>query len=482
MNWLDDTSSSESGSDVPDDWLTGFSGAQVVVDAPCAEEEMAEASEEDDEGEFLATTATVSSGVIRDIPGYYYDPITGNYYRDTSESRARGREQAVASSKPPPVVAQVPASLFRGLRDRERGQRSEVLRDALPSYLSAARPLAPGVGLKEVFGMYYEAQAEGAGRLSVAGTSSYGGCYSATYQVHQSHPHTQWQLGQQSISELDAAARVTWLETRSPYGVGSQFIFESVLGGGGAAGYLQVSYERDEESDDAGTREIFVTQALREGSMWCFALHPRMFTGGREDALLGLGGSKKAYLYDLNTQRITQTLNTNGSDVLHQQFSGDVLVSGLRDGRVRCHDIRLPSRDTGGVVFNTGSSVCWTHLLSGGQDLVACSMDGSALLLDLRRGERPKQRFLGHDNSHSMLRGCVDNRERFLFAGGEDGVVRAWCLRSARLLMANSSLLSLGAGTPQVLSWLPEGPSLVVGTKNGAFSMDVAGAVARAGT
>jgi WD40 repeat protein len=128
-------------------------------------------------------------------------------------------------------------------------------------------------------------------------------------------------------------------------------------------------------------------------------------------------------------------------------------------------------------MYDTKSSVCWTRLLNGGQDLLVCSMDGSIQIFDIRRETRRKQHFDGHDNSHTVLRGCVDDQERFLFAGGQDGIMRAWSLRTSHLLMANKSLISERVGTPRVLSWLPEGPSLVIGTENGAFAMDVAGSV-----
>lgn len=53
---------------------------------------------------------------------------------------------------------------------------------------------------------------------------------------------------------------------------------------------------------------------------------------------------------------------------------------------------------------------------------------------DVRTGS-PTLEIFGHRNSRSLLNATADKKKQFLFAGGEDGFVRAWDLRSGDILL-----------------------------------------------
>jgi WD40 repeat protein len=73
-------------------------------------------------------------------------------------------------------------------------------------------------------------------------------------------------------------------------------------------------------------------------------------------------------------------------------------------------------------------------------------------LWDLRLASKPLvvSEFAGHVNAHSALKPCTDSADSVLYAGGADGRVRAWSLRTAHLLaelpvMSEGETASAGA-------------------------------------
>ncbi|GAB2248442.1 hypothetical protein Droror1_Dr00008324, partial [Drosera rotundifolia] len=70
------------------------------------------------------------------------------------------------------------------------------------------------------------------------------------------------------------------------------------------------------------------------------------------------------------------------------------------------------------------------------QYFLASSMDGSIKLYDNRQIQHGAvQSYEGHVNSHTRIQLAIDQYERFVASGGEDGKVRTWSIKSGELLL-----------------------------------------------
>jgi WD40 repeat protein len=199
--------------------------------------------------------------------------------------------------------------------------------------------------------------------------------------------------------------------------------------------------------------------------------------GGR---LASLGTSSGPRIVDLEQMGPSRLFHSS-SDVLSQQFesSGNVLLSGFRNGVISTIDLRLPlpqscaTRRRGALRFDNGrgrrrqgrgqrdlgldkyycshsrtmqmnSAVCSLKLLRSCEwYLLASAMNGDIQQWDRRFVEKGAVRtYEGHCNSHTMLQLGVDPTERLFASGGEDSVVRIWSLASGRLLQETGGLNS----------------------------------------
>jgi hypothetical protein len=211
---------------------------------------------------------------------------------------------------------------------------------------------------------------------------------------------------------------------------------------------------------------------VAHSSVWSFALASDFARSGR----VAVGASNHALLFDVERARrsgdggaqplrATQTrfISSGKSDVFHSLFVDDdrTLLFGSRDGRIRAWDLRAPGSHVATITASAAttssssssssqsapnrvaplrcaSSICWfaqPHS-SGGGDLadgdahllVVTTMNHGVQLWDRRRSDRAVLDFAGHSNGHHMLRATLNEGGTHLFAGGEDGRVRAWCV------------------------------------------------------
>lgn len=215
---------------------------------------------------------------------------------------------------------------------------------------------------------------------------------------------------------------------------------------------------------------------VAHSSVWSFALASDFARSGR----VAVGASNHALLFDVERARRsgdcgaqplrathTRFISSGKSDVFHSLFLDDdqTLLFGSRDGRIRAWDLRAPGSHVATMTASStaasllssqssasssvsapnrvaplrcASSICWfaqPHSSSGGDRsdgdahlLVVTTMNHGVQLWDRRRADRAVLDFAGHANGHHMLRATLNESGTHLFAGGEDGRVRAWCV------------------------------------------------------
>ncbi|KAF9645783.1 hypothetical protein BDM02DRAFT_408804 [Thelephora ganbajun] len=146
---------------------------------------------------------------------------------------------------------------------------------------------------------------------------------------------------------------------------------------------------------------------------------------------------KGVFIPDVNASAGFHVLDTF-SDVLAIYQEPNLVYTGARSGTIMRWDTRTWSHNQKPFLSNRYKSTSITHLRTIGQDqLLVGSMDGRLELFDLRSPleSTPVTSFLGHVNSYSQkLPFAVDPSERFIFAAGQDKVIRAWSVLNGQLL------------------------------------------------
>lgn len=254
---------------------------------------------------------------------------------------------------------------------------------------------------------------------------------------------------------------------------------ESLLGGARADG-CAVLRTLCTRTGDLQERARF---SVPHASAWSVALAD----ANEHLRLLALGASRQALVYDVSRGgggggggrgRSTAAsplvrISTGKSDVFHCAFADDArtLLLGARDGHVRQWDLRAPPRsqradgdDDGDQDMSSSSSsssssiaslshfrpptlhcasaVCWfVHPRGVEHHLVVACMDSRLQLFDRRIAHRgtltsgghrhqqknaPLLEFAAHSNRHQLLRCALSAAGDVVWAGGDDGRVRAW--------------------------------------------------------
>ncbi|KAJ3922389.1 hypothetical protein F5877DRAFT_33868 [Lentinula edodes] len=169
-----------------------------------------------------------------------------------------------------------------------------------------------------------------------------------------------------------------------------------------------------------------------------------------QDNALILGAKGKAvYIPDIDISGSVQHLsNPQNSDVFALDRDENLIYTGLRNGSIIRHDLRVsPNKHDGQLLFNSRftpsknstspSPVLYLKLVKDSQLLVS-RMNGELCTYDTRFPvhSTPSQIFTGHRNSGI----CIDPMHEFLFAAGEDRCIRGWSLRTGKALHGNSSV------------------------------------------
>lgn len=159
--------------------------------------------------------------------------------------------------------------------------------------------------------------------------------------------------------------------------------------------------------------------------------------------------SKGIYVPDVNSSVGFRILDTS-SDVLAIYQEPNLIYTGTRSGSVVRWDIRARSHNQSPLLSNRYKSSSITHLRTIGQSrLLVSSIDGRLELFDLRFPieSAPVTSFLGHVNKYShKLPLAVDPSERFIFAAGQDNVIRAWSVQNGKLLRGPDAEIVTGDG------------------------------------
>ncbi|KAJ3878688.1 hypothetical protein F5051DRAFT_372419 [Lentinula edodes] len=182
-----------------------------------------------------------------------------------------------------------------------------------------------------------------------------------------------------------------------------------------------------------------------------------------QDNALILGAKGKAvYIPNIDISGSVQHLsNPQNSDVFALDRDENLIYTGLRNGSIIRHDLRVSSnKHDGQLLFHSRftpskkstspSPVLYLKLVKDSQLLVS-RMNGELCTYDTRFPvhSTPSQIFTGHRNSVTQKLGiCIDPMHEFLFAAGEDRCIRGWSLRTGKALHGISSVaVSVPAST-----------------------------------
>jgi len=156
----------------------------------------------------------------------------------------------------------------------------------------------------------------------------------------------------------------------------------------------------------------------------------------RSSLALGMHG-KGIFIPDVNASVGFRILDTF-SDVLAIYQQPNLVWAGTRSGTIIKWDTRTWSHNQKPFLSNRYKANPITHLRAIGLDqLLVGRMDGRLELFDLRNPieSAPVISFAGHVNSYSTkLAFAVDPSERFIFAVGQDDVIRAWSVLNGQRL------------------------------------------------
>ena len=263
-------------------------------------------------------------------------------------------------------------------------------------------------------------------------------------------------------------------------------IFTSYFGGPGRPGGVARRTWRlsDRVRDDWWASLENVDQGFRcinRGSVFDAAVSPEYGTAGT--SCVALGTSKGVSLFDFSAGKWLPP-PFSGAAVLSCDYhcSGELFV-GTRRGFAGAIDPRVRRNRPN---CRVGSAITWVSAIgrdksSRPNTFVTAGVGGSAALWDRRSPRSSVREYRGHINSMSLgIKGCLDERNCFLFLGGEDGLVRTWNLGSGVLVSAQSlrrpNLLNGAGGAAQrvvgsQLAWCREAQTLLVGTQCGLLQL-----------
>jgi len=385
-------------------------------------------------------TPTATSGSVKEIPGYYYDPRLNRYFKKDPLRPQPAHTLPLCSPTPatpaPPARRRpgVPRAQDTFLYGRERGLLSpaafrrhsiqrlashwQPLRYERPATNTSHDPLDSmcvkeialnqehsllllelegGLCTLEACGLKCNKEERGGGDLSMMFFNS-----------------RLWHRLSSPISSL------SW----APASSGGQpplFVI-GTLGGHSRPGSADVY-------DIRFTRQASLT--LTKGSLWCTEWKPQC-------THVALGISQGALLFDITTSKFTRML-TGKSDVLAQCFepTGNILFNASRDGKVRGVDLRADPKEARDgshhPILYDSSPVCCVRSLSDGNYLMTSSFGGKLQRWD-RRLTRPVMSFKEHSNQFSLLSFTVVGDYSLVLAGGDDKLLRVWDLKSGHLL------------------------------------------------
>lgn len=201
----------------------------------------------------------------------------------------------------------------------------------------------------------------------------------------------------------------------SPIAVEPPFVSCTTWGGDGAPGALKIV---------GIDSRLCKKHILRRGSAWCHEWQPHHPTH------VSIGTEQCALWLNIDSHQCTR-IPTGKSDVFFQQFdrSGQTLLNGSRDGRVRTFDLRqspnmISKSFSHAPVMSHVQSISCMHLLRDETKLLVASVDGVIQLWDRRVSKILKKWVFS--NKHSLFRFSVDPAEKYLSLVGGDGVLSVW--------------------------------------------------------
>lgn len=151
-----------------------------------------------------------------------------------------------------------------------------------------------------------------------------------------------------------------------------------------------------------------------------------------------VGMERCALISDVLYQRNFK-VSSGSRNVIASGFSksGTNLLLGRRNANMTKLDLRLRTDHVCGEFFDS-HSVCSIKQMSIRENLVLTqSFQGKLNLWDVRNMEQPVFVLAGHHNTSHKLPWTIDPNEQFIFAVGEDCIIRGWSLNEEGRLLCS---------------------------------------------
>lgn len=188
-----------------------------------------------------------------------------------------------------------------------------------------------------------------------------------------------------------------------------------------------VDHLTKEEGKESMTSPIYNAEWSTKEPIWSCAFDSNQMR-------IGIGMEKCATIYDVLSEESFK-VSSGSRNVIAQQYSkeGNLLYLGRRNANISFLDLRMSNNHKIGE-FTDSNSTCFIYRLEKQLNFILTdNFDGTIKLWDVR-AQKCILNFEGHKNRSHKVPCFVDDKERFIFAVGEDNIARGWSLNSGELL------------------------------------------------
>ncbi|KAL7075916.1 hypothetical protein ACQ4LE_004413 [Meloidogyne hapla] len=189
-----------------------------------------------------------------------------------------------------------------------------------------------------------------------------------------------------------------------------------------------IEFNLSEEGRESMSSPIYNSEWTSTEPIWslCFNSHHMKICVGME---------RNARIFNVLTGQ-NFFVSSGGRNVISCAFSkdGNNLFFGRKSANISLLDLRMHSNHCVGEFVDSASSDFVHTLCKRPNTLLSENFDGKIKLWDIRTKKELTQMESGHLNSSHKLPCFVDANEQFIFAVGEDSIVRGWSLHTGELL------------------------------------------------
>ncbi|KAF9012449.1 nuclear mRNA splicing protein [Cyathus striatus] len=201
---------------------------------------------------------------------------------------------------------------------------------------------------------------------------------------------------------------------------------------------LSVSHDNAQFSSAGGDRSVFVWDVATGATTRRLSGHMGKVhcVEYNEDASVLASGSydSTVRLWDLRSQnrQALQVLEEARDTVQTIHVGPTSIITGSVDGHVRVYDLRKGELRSDFI----GQPVTSVVPTQDGQTLLVATLDNHIRLMDLATGKMLND-FTGHVNENYRCRACFGHSEASVICGDEKGMVWAWDLLDAKIMLPN---------------------------------------------